>query len=785
MKSWDIFSLAAELDGYPLTGPEFVSGNVLKLADKFGIKYNIAYTNEEKASLKYNYFRAYKLVADFLESEAKNNPTEAFEKELTRRKWGKKDSIEYGLGCVNNFKDIIDLLHRHDFTEEFINLIGLDRADIFNSDSVIFTIKNERNYVSAFYSRDVRFEEKKAAYEKSLNALEIVKPKCPIKYNSTANFTGIYEKPLCPYGINDVKDFHKVLLVEGHGCKHSLKLKDVHNVIALGGLALSDETIDKLIRLGATALVLILDNDEKGKNRVKDIINKYYGRKPVDWYVVDLSCFDDIKDPDELLRKYSIDTFKQLPERNALEWFATQELYDKNDIYAVVESISPLIALERSPINRLKLENIISDMTGISKDIVHAEVEQKISTSKDRKSEYALKIFEEAKELISMNPDAISAAINLIETKVGALNANGNDEDLFSSSECLKELGRIQELEELGTDEPILKTGLPEFDKNVPLPLEEVFCLLMAAPNSLKSSLCINLCLGILLNNENAIVVIHTIDDSRTIYINRMIALLSNIKINWIKRPNTFLDKELLKKRLDAYKVISEYIRSGRLIIKDITHGGSVEYHGKLVQKVREGNPNRPLFVICDNLHRLSTEAGYEDGRSKYKYISGLMKSYTTKYSCIEFCTVEMTKQGMYEKPTTAANIAEAASLQFDANLILFIWNEMNVLREDAVLVHNAKMLEFDSEAGYFRKDEILPILEVLVLKNKISEFKSSLYYKAFPALAKVEEVSTFEIKELKDNAKKDKAKEKENKSQEVVVYNSDNQEDKGSIVSI
>lgn len=587
-----------------------------------------------------------------------------------------------------------------------------------------------------------------------------------MKYNSTANFTGIYEKPLCPYGINDVKDFHKVILVEGHGCKHSLKLNDVHNAIALGGLALSDVTIDKLISLGATALVLCLDNDDKGRSRIKEILTKYYGKKPIDFFVIDMSSLGSgVKDPDEVIRKLSIDAFKQIPEKNALEWYATQELYEKSDVYAVVETIAPLIALERSPINRLKIESIISDMTEISKDIIHAEVEQRISTSKDRKSEYALKIFEEAKELISMNPEALGAAINLIETKIGALNTNSNNEDLFSSTECLKELACIQEAEESEEQDPVLVTGFNEFDKYIPLPVEEAFILLLSPPNGMKSSFCINKALGVLRNNDDAIVVIHTIDDSRTVYINRLIAAITKIKINWIKRPNTYLDKDMNKKRLEAYKIISEYIRTGRLIIKDISHGGTVEYHGRLVQYVREKNPGKPMFVICDNLHRLETEAGFEEGgRAKYKYISGLMKSYTTKYSCIELNTVEMTKQGMYEKPSNASSIAEAASLQFDANLILFIWNEINVLREDAELTFNAKVMEYDRDLGYYFRDSVNPVLEVLVLKNKLSEFKYSLFYKVWPELALVEDITNIEAKEIVTLKRQAKLQAKEGK---------------------
>ena len=762
MASYDIFSLASKLEDFPVSGPEFVTGNVLKLADRFDIKYSIAHTNEEKSALKYNYFRAYKLVADFIEAEAKNNPTEAFNKELTRRKWSRKDSIEYGLGCCNKYKDIIDLLHRHDFTNDFIETIGLNRADVFSPDNVIFTIRNERNYVCAFYARDVKFEEKKIAYEKSLNTLEIIKPKQPIKYNSTANFTGIYEKPLCPYGISDVKDFHKVILVEGHGCKHSLKLNDVHNVIALGGLALSDATIDKLISLGTTAIVLALDNDDKGIKRIKEIITKYYGKKSIDWYVIDLSSFTGIKDIDELIRKYSIDTFKQIPERNALEWFATQELYEKSDIYAVVESIAPLIALERSPINRLKIESIIADMTEISKDIIHAEVEQRISTSNDRKSEYALKIFDEAKELISMNPDALSAAINLIETKVGALNSNSNDEELFSSNECLKAITAMEDVEDSGEISPTILTGITEIDEYSPIPTSEAFILVPSSPNAGKSSLFVSLVNNIVRLNENAMCIIHTIDDSRSVYVNRLIANLTSIQMNWIKNPTYFLDKEMNQKRKEAYKLITNFVRDERIVIKDSTHRSDVEYHENLIKYYRKKYPNRNIVVFCDNFHKLTTEMGYDDNNIKYQYISEQLKKFTNKYDCVEICTVELNKMDMYKKHTDANTIKSAGSLQYDANMILFLWNEINSLREEAELVFDAKVMEYNKDSGYFFIDEVKPIVEGLILKNKFANFKKSIYFKFHPELAIYESITTQEAKELVNQKKQLKLENKE-----------------------
>lgn len=756
-----IFTLASLLEGKPESGPDWVKDNLFYLADKYGIKYNIINNGAERAALKHSYLRAYKIVEDYITLTASKNPTEALEKEISKRKWKKKECIDLGLGCVNKFSEMISILESNGFSKEFIDMVGLNRADIFNSDSVIFTIYDELSRPIAFYSRDTKFEEKKAKYdEESLDIADAYKPRKPMKYNSTANFPGIYEKPLYPYGLHDIRNFHKIILVEGHSCKMSLRLNGIDNVIALGGLEFSEATINKLISLGVTAFVLLLDNDSRGIQKVKSIINKYYGKISVDLYVIDISSFTDVKDPDEFLRKYSADAFRSLPEKNALEWFAINELCENSDPYTVIESLSNLIALERSPINRLRIEDVISDMTNIEKNVIHAEVEQKISLSKDRKSEYALKIFEEARDLVSMNPNAIEAAMNLIDTKIGALNNNSDDDDLYSANETLKALSLMEEMEDNGLQIPIIKTGIYELDKYSPIPANEAFIIVPASPNAMKSTLFVNLADNILDLNEDTVVLIHTIDDSRNVYLNRLLAKRTNIPMNWLKNPNYYLDDEMNKKRKEAYQYLSDLIISGRLIIKDIRHGNSVEYHTRLVQKTRDKIGSKNLVVFCDNFHKLTTSA-VENEKDKWPYISSMIKSATTKYGCVEFNTVELNKNDMYIRHTDPNTIKETGSIQYDANMIIFLWNEINALRENATLYHESKVLDYDEQVGYYHRTENKPVIEGIILKNKLSDYKKSIFLKGHPETALLEDISTREVLELqKQNIKKMKEKE-------------------------
>lgn len=754
-RSADIFTLCSWFEDKPLDGPEFITENVYYLANKFGIKYNISNKDNTRSAFKYAYFRAYRVACDYICGLAKNNPTDEYMDELKKRKWTKVESYKQGLGCVHSFEDFKNVLLTNGFSREFINMVGLNRPDIFNKDSFIFSIFDEYGRPIAFYSRDTKYEDKFQKYREKIDKLEACETKAPVKYNSTSNFTGIYEKQLVPYGIHDCKNFHKVIVTEGHGCRHSLRLNGIHNVIALGGLGLNENTLNKLSSLGVTHIVLLLDNDSRGKDRVKEIIFKYFGRVSMDFSVMDISAVaSDVKDPDEFIRKYSIELFKTIQEKDSLVWLTGDLMNELKDPFTVIQEILPLVALERSPINRLKIVNNISDITKIERDIINAEVDRVISLSKDRKSEYAIKIFDEVREMLVMNPSSIDGAISVLESKLGALSSSDNNDELYSSNETLKSLIKLQEVEESGDKNPVILTGFHDFDKHIQFPINEAFSLIMGPPNTGKTAMFNSVAINMLDINDDVIVIIFTNDDSRSIYFNRMVAGQSRLKINWVKNPSTFLNEEMAEKRMSAYKKIADYIRNERLIIKDVEHGNTVEYVGKLIKHYRDKYPNKRIVTFCDNFHRLEYEGNKEaEGRAKYKAMSSLMKSYTTKYDCNVICTVEMTKENMYTKPTDARTIAEAASLQFDANLIIYLWNDLNCKREEATLYFRSTTLDYSVENDvYIARTIEKPIIEGIVLKNKLSEFKGSIYWKFHPELALYEECSFQDAKSIEES---------------------------------
>jgi DNA primase len=751
--AYDIFTVANLFEGMPLDGPEFITETVFGLAERYGIKHCIpAKSNEARLAFKFAYLRAYKIVAEYIQDIANTNPTDCFLKEIKKRKWQPKESIKLGLGCVRTYKEIYDLLIKNGFTKNSIEEFGLARSDIFNQDGLIFTIYDEHKNPVAFYMRDVRYEEKKAEFEAKDHKDELVKKSLSPKYNSSSNCPGIYEKKLHPYGLNDIKNFHKIILVEGHGCKHSLKLADIDNVIALGGTALNEQTLARLSSLGVTNIVLLLDNDAIGREKLKDIIRQYYGKTTIEFSVMDMGMFPDVKDPDELLRKWGIEAFKQLHERNALEWVIVNEVDSAEDKYAVVHEVSYQVALERSPINRLRLINIIADMTDIEKSVIQEEVNQRISVDKNRKNEYALKIIDEAKEIITMNPDALSAALDLIESKLSDFSKDSLDIDQFSSSEFLKAMNAIKELHESGDSNPVINIGFSEFDKVCTLPATEALIYLVGVPNAGKSAMLINIINRIQDLNDDVINLAFTNDDSRNIYVSRYVAINSKLKINWVTNPKKYLTDDLMVKREQGYQKLGNLVAGDQIVIKDVIHGYTVEYVGRFISYYRNKYPNKKLFITVDNASKLGNEIGMEDGSpSAMKYISGQLKTYTTKYSCVLMATVELNKAAIENKPTSTNCLADSRALQYDANLIVYLWNEIHSKRDtaDQRFKFTYPTIEYVPNVGHVQETKEGPIIEALFLKNKLSEFKGSLFFKLYPEFSAFEDVSMMDAKLL------------------------------------
>ena len=129
------------------------------------------------------------------------------------------------------------------------------------------------------------------------------------KYLNTKE-TDIFKKSGLLFNYHNAKNYirekQSVIVVEGNMDAIKLSSKGFKNVVALMGVALSNEQIDILKRLKAT-VILMLDNDKAGLDATLkngEVLNKV----GIDTKIVRLT---EAKDPDEYLEKYGVQAMEK------------------------------------------------------------------------------------------------------------------------------------------------------------------------------------------------------------------------------------------------------------------------------------------------------------------------------------------------------------------------------------------------------------------------------------------------------------------------------------------
>jgi len=185
----------------------------------------------------------------------------------------------------------------------------------------------------------------------------------------------------------------------------------------------------------------------------------------------------------------------------------------------------------------------------------------------------------------------------------------------------------------------------------------------------------------------------------------------------------------VVERRNTGYQAIRNLIKNGRLILKDANDGVSLAYADSLIRYYKEKYPDRNVVYILDNLHKLQDfTSNTESERVKFKNISETIKNMATRHHIPILCTVEYTKLPAGTKPTNN-NISETVQLIYDANFIAHLYNEAHERGEEF-----AESLGMTHNATIGHKIKRLPVIELIIGKNKITDFKNRLFFNFYPA---------------------------------------------------
>lgn len=701
----DIFTAAHYLEGKPLNGKEFITDNVLYLAELFSIEYEVEdYTPDElKREELYKVIeKTCKLSHEGFKTN--NEKVQAVQKYVKDRGWEDLvEDFEFGY-CV--YDKLIELLKKKGYSEEVLQDAGVLPAKgsekqyekyLFD-DRLIFPIKNAYGRTVAVGSRLIR-PPKNNDEEKYLQSRNTI----------------LYQKGNTLFNLDKARLYAKVYLVEGYADVFSLHKYGIPNSAALCGLSFKEEKYKLLVKNKIQRVVFCLDNDEAGRLALKRFIDKEIkGLEGLEIYIKEIP--DPYKDVDEMLADGKLEEFKALPEKSIFEWKLEKFKENKTDEVLKADLIS-LIVKEKDYTNKEVLARDLAEVLGVSQESVNKEVARQDNNNNAKYLTTTEDILEE---------------VNCFERVI-----NDWDRKIWSRKGYL-----------LGLD----AKKFPIFVKCMD-GVQNMFYLFAGDTNVGKSAFLLNMALDLIDSNEDVFVLFFSVDDSLSQLLPRMVSLDIDMPINTISNPkykiklNESLTQEMkehmLIKRAEAIEKLKTY--SDRFAIKEESEAKNLEDIQKYISIYKKLAGDKQLVVFVDNLHRISSVKKM-DTRQLYMAVSDSLKLWKTEYDVPVIATAEIKKTYQQGRPT-GDDIAETKSLQFDADVVGLLYNDF--------YLNNDTYLKFECEAKSSEGEEVDegPIVEINISKNKTSSFKNKLYYKFYPEYSKYIECSPEETRTLRRKA--------------------------------
>lgn len=714
---FDIFDAFCLMENKPQQGIGFVTEVVQVLAEKFSIPIEMGEMSEEKL-YELEVYKAYRDVAEYITN---NNSIRVActAEEISKRKWLNKTLIEINSGTIKSFADYEDYLINKGYSHEFLVETDLLRSDIFNENNIIFTTHDP-------FANPVGFAARNCLWKKGSENAKY------INQRTTGTKLNIYRKGERLYGFHLArKEEGPIYLFEGQGDLLTARQAGIKNCCAIGSTALTTEHITLLKEFNKFNVILVLDGDKAGQDKIAKLLDtRFAGHKEMQ---VSIIIIPDGKDPDEFIREFGIDEFNKLARRTAFEW-RLNSFTDLSEPIDICRSMVPFIVNEPSYLVQEDMAKVLSKLTGYTVQSILSEVERLQNAHEERKSQERIGIVNRALASAKDNPQ--DAEIILTEARNSLLEiAKKYDDDAMSEQEFLKQVLYQRNIEESKSDKFsgfILSKELENFQNALAGEWDKDVLLVVGGKgNAGKSAFMSKLSYDIASHEENnALVIYHTIDDSREQLLPRFVAIAEGsriLTINSVKEPNYWCKEipNLLDKRAAGYNLVEQLIKTGRLIIKDANHGTSLSYAENLIQYYQEKYPHRKLVYFLDNFHKLSDYTDSKDERVRFKKLSKAVKGLATSYHIPIVCTMEYTKLAVGTRPGNN-NISETVSMEYDSNLIVHLYNDLHELGPNSTIYHNV----VDKDGKISRS----PRLEMIFGKNKITSFKDSLYFDFYPA---------------------------------------------------
>lgn len=711
----DIFTACHYLDGRPLEGRGFIEDNMLYLADKFGIQVELEDLTPEEI-YEYRTYAAYAFAAKLI-ADPEFGDYSMVDEEIKRRGWDKDKIASWGIGTVD-YKAFRERMKKAGYEPRFLSGVDLDRSNLFDKHNMLFTIYDDRG-------RPVGFSAKNLKHRKDDSTTG---PKY-INTRGTGLECAIFKKGERLYGYHIARTAASPLYIfEGQADVITARHKGLNNCCCTLGTALTDHHINLMKRYGTFNVVLVFDSDAAGEAAVQKALDEKFAKeKDFRVKLIQLPAGDD---PDDLLRERGIDEFVRLKKWTAFEWRlarfmeeqASEEELDDDKRTEIAQKMAQIIVSEKSHIRQQEMARQVARMTGHDVATIMSEV-KRLRNEKEADVQNRKKAVLEAMTWeVQKNPAEAEMALIQAQHQL-------NDINKSLDSELNENSGLNMILTQKENDEQ--KSG--EFAGFFMKPWglggiaarmdddwrKDALVFIGGSEQAGKTTFATQMAWEIATDERNdAICIYHSIDDAARMIIYKMVCQATEgtkLRLNHVSSPNYWRQQDgfsfVPTIREEGYRKVIQAIKDEKIIIKDASDGQSLMYAESLVRKYRDKYPEKNIVLFCDNFHKYPDLAELH-GHERVKRISNIMKNMTVANHVTIVSTVEYRKLAPGERPTNLA-IAESRALQYDASVIIHLYNDLHHTDEDsAMLIH-------EDEHG-----QILPRIWVKFGKNKVSGYE-------------------------------------------------------------
>ena len=407
----NVFTFLTKIEGI-----NFVEA-VQLLAERANIQLPTLENNVDSAkeALKAKVYKVNEFTAKYYHENLYRPESKIAQEYIKKRKLSNETLKSFQIGFSGRFDELYKELKKQGFEDREILESGLvnknERGQYIDRyrNRLMFPICDVRGRVIAFGGR----------------VLDDSKPKY---INSPENI--VYSKGRHLYGLNVAKKYDikkRLLIVEGYMDVVSLHQRDIHNVVASLGTALTQQQ-GYLLRNNTEQIILSYDSDEAGqtaKVRAMEILQNM----GCDIRVLQM---EGAKDPDEYVIKYGNARFQNLVDKaiSVIEFKVkilrqSLNLESTNDKIKFLNEIAKLISkIDNSMEREVYIEKIAKEYD-VSKEAIYAEVNK--LTYKESKDE---KLLSKPKPVVrhieKKETDNISEATKRRENTVLAILLSGD-----------------------------------------------------------------------------------------------------------------------------------------------------------------------------------------------------------------------------------------------------------------------------------------------------------------------------------------------------------------------